>query len=207
MPRSFLGGVILALAVGCSSSSTNTASTCTAGETKQCACPGAQVGVQTCQSSGSYGSCEQCRDPGSGGSGGSGAAAGAGGGGGLGDGDPNDCPGQELLLSGDPPSVSVEGNLANNAELIQPDCEFSEGMRSAVYRVTPGSPGAMTIEFTGISSARRVIAVREANCELSTSDLSCGEGDTANVSVKAGTEYYIVLAGDQVPYTLTVTLP
>lgn len=218
--------LVLALALGCSSSSTVN-SDCQSGETKQCACSGSQVGVQTCGSDGSFGSCEQCMDPssggaaGSGGSGANGGSAGsgtsgsggnagsgnAGSGGGLGEGNPNDCPGQELLLGTGSSTVTISGDFANHADLVEPYCQFSEGMRSAVYSVTPGGPGGMSIHVEPETDARLTISVREGDCADENAAIDCAIGRDLNVSVKANTEYFIIVAGDRVPYTLTVTLP
>lgn len=213
--------LVLALAFGCSSSSTVN-SDCQSGETKQCACSGSQVGVQTCGSDGSFGSCEQCTDPSSGGAAGSGGSSASGGsagsgtsgsggdagsGGGLGEGNPNDCPGQELLLSAGSNTLTIRGDFANHADLVEPYCQFSEGMRSAVYSVTPPAPGGMTVRVEPETDARLTISVREGDCADENAAIDCAIGRNLNVSVKGNTEYFIIVAGDRVPYTLTVTLP
>ncbi|MGE0326697.1 MAG: hypothetical protein AB7S68_30495, partial [Polyangiaceae bacterium] len=125
----------------------------------------------------------------------------------LGEGNPNDCPGQALLLSGSPATVTISGDFANHADVVQPYCQFSEGMRAAVYSLTPSAPGGMTIHVEPESDARLTISVREATCSDQNAAIDCAIGRNLNVSVKANTEYFIVVAGDRVPYTLTVTLP
>ncbi|MEZ4370337.1 MAG: hypothetical protein R3B07_05900 [Polyangiaceae bacterium] len=212
MLRLLAGAALFALTLACSSSSTNTGD-CTSGETQQCACAGAQVGVQTCGSDGKFGSCEQCMDPssggssGNGGSGGGGSSGNGGSGGGLGEGNPNACPGQALLLSGSPATVTISGDFANHADIVQPYCQFSEGMRTAVYSLTPSAPGGMTIRLDPESDARLTVSVRQGDCGDENAEFACEIGRDLNVSVKANTEYFIVVSGDRVPYTLTVTLP